>query len=216
MDEIEIGMLDAAELPAAVAVLARGLRDNPLSHAVFGGEPDRRCRGLAQFFGNAALILDWRRHLLIARRADGAIVGVCGMMPPGKCRSGRGKRLRLLRTWAHHGPRSMTQAWRCLDVWVAHDAGDRCWRLGPLAVDAPLQGTGIGTALMRVACAQIDAAGDDLYVETDNRAAVAFFARFGFIVLEERRVLGVAIWRMLRRPGSGYAHRVRRSRPVSR
>lgn len=199
MDDIEVGMLDAAELPAAVAVLARGLRDNPLSQAVFDGEPDRRCRSLALLLGDAAAILDWRSHLLIARRPDGAIVGICRVMPPGERRPGMRRRLRVLRASARHGPRSMVRAWRWLGMWVVDDALDCTWRLGPLAVDAHLRGTGIGTALMRVACAQADVAGADLVLETDSHATVGFFACFSFTVIDERDVLGVPTWRMLRR-----------------
>lgn len=172
MDQIEIGMLDAAELPAAISVLARGLRDNPLPTALFGPEPEQRRRALAGVLREAAVVLGWQRHLLIARAVNGAIAGVCGVLPSGVCGPG--------------------------------------WRLGPLAVAPGLQGAGVGGALLRVACARFDAAGDEACLETDHPATIALFAHFGFAVTGERQVAGVPVWQMRRHPEPGH-----RARPAS-
>jgi hypothetical protein len=43
-DHIEVRDLRPDEVPAAVGVLARGMRDNPLRVAAYGPDPERRFR----------------------------------------------------------------------------------------------------------------------------------------------------------------------------
>jgi predicted N-acetyltransferase YhbS len=87
-----------------------------------------------------------------------------------------------------------------MGTWSKLDPKERHWHLGPLAVDAHLQGMGIGSKLMRVFCAKMDAAGEDAYLETDKPINVRFYERFGFEVVTEQDVIGVTNWFMLRRP----------------
>ena len=54
---------------------------------------------------------------------------------------------------------------------------------------------------MRIFCAQMDAAGEDAYLETDKEINVRFYERFGFEVVGEQEVIGVPNWFMLRRAG---------------
>ena len=70
-----------------------------------------------------------------------------------------------------------------------------------MAVDAHLQGMGIGSKLMRVFCAKMDAAGEDAYLETDKPENVRFYERFGYEVIGEERVLEVQNWFMRRAVG---------------
>ena len=139
-------------------------------------------------------------HTLVARREDGVIVGVCGMMPPGDCLPHFGQRLRLLTTLLSIGPRAVGRTMRWLGVWEKHDPEERHWHLGPLAVDAHLQGMGVGSRMMQVFCAQMDAAREDAYLETDKPENVRFYERFGYRVVGEQEVLGVTNYFMLRRP----------------
>lgn len=203
MDQIEIGMLDADELPAAIAVLARGLRDNPLPMALFGRDPERRRRELARLLGEATTVPGWPRHWLIARHMDGAIVGVCGVLPPGECGPDAAPIFGLLRGDPRAAPRSTVPAWQ-REAPAVVDPLDHHWRLGPVTVEASRRGVGIGGALVRVACARIDAAGDDACLETDHLAIVGFFAHFGFAVTGERQIAGVPTWRMRRHPEPGH------------
>ncbi|MGH3628366.1 MAG: GNAT family N-acetyltransferase [Sciscionella sp.] len=48
---VTIRALECAELPAAVALLARGMLDNPVNVAAFGSDPRRRERSLQRLFG---------------------------------------------------------------------------------------------------------------------------------------------------------------------
>lgn len=185
LDGVEIGALDIPpEVEEVLDVLARGMRDNPLTIAAFGNDPEQRRQRFRWFVGGRARALGWGPNMLVARGAEGAIVGVCNTIPPGD-RPSR-PQLRVLPSLLSNGP----------------GFAGRHWRLGPLAVDAHLQGMGIGSLLMRVFCAQMDAAREDAYLETDKEINIQFFhERFGFEVVGEEEALGVTNWSMLRREG---------------
>jgi len=140
------------------------------------------------------------RHMLVARTSDGSIVGVCGAMPPGKCRPGLGKQLRLAPHVLSLGPRTAVRTARWMGAWAKQDPEERHWHLGPVAVDAHLQGMGVGSKLMRAFCERMDAAGEVAYLETDKPVNVRFYEGFGFEVVGEEGVLGNSNWFMLRRP----------------
>jgi hypothetical protein len=61
------------------------------------------------------------------------------------------------------------------------------------------QRRGVGSLLMEVFRAQVDASGEEAYLETDKPGNVLFYERFGFEVISEQDVLGVPNWFMLRR-----------------
>ncbi len=197
---IKIGALDASGIGEAMEVTARGMRDNPLHVAVYGDDPELRLRKLRRTFDAAAGVLGLHRHLLVARAPDGAIVGVCGTVPPGECQPSLGQQLRLMPRVLANGPRVTLRAARWLGAWAKRDPETRHWHLGPVAVDAHLQGIGIGSRLMEAHCARVDDAGEDAYLETDKPENVRFYERFGYEVIGEGEILGVPNWFMLRRP----------------
>jgi len=181
--DLEIGPLEPRELDEAVAVLARGMRDNPLHIAAYGEDPEQRYRRIAHLFGRSARQLAWDRHMVVARDMDGTIVGVCGMTAPGACVPRPADQVRMLPTLLGLGPRTALRVMRWLGVWSKRDLATPHWHVGPLAVDADLQGQGIGSDLMRVFCARMDAAGADAYLETDKAVNVRFYHTFGFEVI---------------------------------
>jgi ribosomal protein S18 acetylase RimI-like enzyme len=71
-----------------------------------------------------------------------------------------------------------------------------------VAVDAGLQGLGIGSRLLEQFCARVDAAGEAAYLETDKPINVRFYDRFGFAVIGQQAVLGTPNWFMRRPPRS--------------
>jgi ribosomal protein S18 acetylase RimI-like enzyme len=198
LDWLEIGALDASETEEVLDVTARGMRDNPLPVAAFGDDPEKRRREFRSLIAADFAARDYS-HTLVARREDGVIVGVCGMMPPGGCQPTIGQQLRLLPAMFRLGPRIVARMMRWLGAWQKHDPEERHWHLGPLAVDAHLQGEGVGSRIMGVFCAQMDAAHEDAYLETDKEINVRFYEKFGFEVISEQVVLGVPSWFMLRR-----------------
>ena len=198
---LEIGALNAPEVGEALSVISRGMRDNPLHVAAFGDDPGRRTQSLRRFFGAAFAVMGLQEHMLVARGEDGTIVGVMGMMPPGDCLPGPGQQLRMLPALLRNGPRAAGRTMGWLGAWAKRDPDGRHWHFGPLAVGAHLQGMGIGSKLLRVFSARMDAAGEDAYLETDKPINVRLYERFGFEVVAEREVLGVPNWFMLRRAG---------------
>lgn len=198
LDGLEIGAIGAAETEEVLDVLSRGMRDNPLHVTAFGEDPETRRRRFRKLVSMMFSVGDLS-HTLVARREDGVVVGVCGMMPPGDCLPGLGQQLRMLPSMLAIGPRTAGRIMRWMGAWQRHHPGERHWHLGPLAVDAHLQGEGVGSRMMRVFCARMDAAGEDAYLETDKPINVRFYERFGFEVVGEGEVLGVPNWFMLRR-----------------
>jgi ribosomal protein S18 acetylase RimI-like enzyme len=199
LEELEIGALNTSEIERALDVIVRGMRDNPLHGAVCGENSEVRARRIHRLFAGAFVVLGLHRHVLAARNADGNIVGVIGMLASGECRPNIAQQLRLLPRLFSAGPLATGRAANWMGTWAKHDPEVRHWHLGPGAVDAHLQGMGVGSRLMRVFCAKMDAAGEDAYLETDKPENVRFYERFGFEVVGEERVIGVSNWFMLRR-----------------
>jgi len=202
LERLRIEELGASEIEEAVEVIVRGMRDNPNNIAAFGRDPEVRHSRLLRLFGAmaSAEVPGRDRNMLAARGSDGSILGVCGMVPPGRCQPGLGHQLRLMPTVLALGPRSAGRTMKWLGTWSKHDPEKRHWHLGPVAVDVHLQGRGIGSMLMRAFCERMDAAHENAYLETDKPENVRFYERFGFEVVGEQDVLDVPNWFMLRRP----------------
>ena len=198
---VEVGELSAAEVPEAIGVLARGMRDNPLHVAAFGVDPERRRRRLERFF--RAFFKVMKAQTPLAAHDGRMIVGVTGIAPPGSCQPAILDELRLLPTVLAMGPATSARMMRWVGAWAAHDPREPHSHLGPLAVDAHLQGRGIGTRILAEYCARLDRAGEMAYLETDKPINVRIYERHGFRVIAEERVIGVPNWFMRRDPGGG-------------
>jgi ribosomal protein S18 acetylase RimI-like enzyme len=198
---IKVRDLRPDEVPAAVGVLARGMRDNPLHVAAYGEDPERRLRCHARLM--AGLFRHLRAQQPIAAVEDGTLVGVTGVAPPGTCQPTAIQRLRLLPTMLGLGPRTAARVASWTSAWAAHDPDEPHVHLCPLAVDAHLQGRRIGSRIMEEHCRRLDGAGDLGYLETDKAENVRFYERFGFEVTAEGKVIGVRNWFMLRQRHGG-------------
>jgi predicted N-acetyltransferase YhbS len=80
---VEVRVLHPDEFPAAIRLLARGFRDEPLQIASLGPDPVRRHQRILVLFGALFEIMD-RRAPLVALDG-GRMVGVTGVAPPGTC-----------------------------------------------------------------------------------------------------------------------------------
>jgi GNAT superfamily N-acetyltransferase len=185
------------ELPAAVAVLARGMRDNPGHVAAFGDDPERRRRSLQRLF--SALFRVTQMQQLCAVH-DNTITGVAAIAAPGTCRPTAWQKTQMASLLAPLGARRLTRLLAWQRVWRAHDPDQPHSHFGPLAVDAHVQGRGIGSQLMREYTRRLDAAGQLGYLETDKPENVVFYERHGFVVNGEAPVLGNPNWFMRREP----------------
>ncbi|MHB8233294.1 MAG: GNAT family N-acetyltransferase [Solirubrobacteraceae bacterium] len=195
---LEIRDLRAEETPSAVELLARGMRDNPLHVAAFGEDPVRRRSSLTRMFGAMFRVFGGQRP--ICALDDGTLVAVTGVAPAGTCQPTALQRLRIMPTLFAMGPRRALRVAKWLDVWGRHDLERSHSHLGPLAVDAHLQGQGIGSQLIARYTAALDADGEVGYLETDKQANVAFYERHGYVVTGETDVIGVPNWFMVREP----------------
>ncbi|RVX41415.1 acetyltransferase (GNAT) family protein [Nonomuraea polychroma] len=196
--DIDIRDLRPGELPAAVGVLARGMRDNPLHVAAYGADPRRRLRCHAQIM-RGLFATSSRQQPICAVRGE-TILGVMGVSPPGACQAGPGQKLRQLPGLLLLGLPTSMRVLRWVTEWSARDLAEPHVHLGPLAVDAHLQGQGVGTLIMRAHCDRLDQDGLPGYLETDKQQNVAFYRRFGYAVIDEGTVLGVPSWYMRRAP----------------
>jgi ribosomal protein S18 acetylase RimI-like enzyme len=199
VERLQIGVLDGSEVEEALDVVARAFLDNPVNVAALGEDSERRQRIVYRFFAVWVTVKDFS-HTLVARSADGTIVGVCGMLPPGDCSPTLAEKLRMMPRLLSLGPRTLGRMMRWKGVWNKHHPTERHWHLGPVVVDPRVQGMGVGSQLMRAFCEQMDAAEEDAYLETDKEKNVRFYERFGFEVVSEEEVLGTPNWFMLRWP----------------
>jgi GNAT superfamily N-acetyltransferase len=200
LDLVEVGALSVLEREAALGVLARGLRDNPIHRHVFGTDPVIREQRLSAMFGTLFTVMSLHEQMLVARDIDGRILAVCVMTSPDTAPPTQFQQMHIMPRLAAMGAGAAFLATRWLTAWTDRDPGMPHWHLGPLAVDAGLQGIGIGSRLMQVVSARLDAAGDLAWLETDKPENVRFYRTFGFEVAAETNALGLPNWFMVRPP----------------
>ena len=197
MIPVSVGPIRPGELSAAVGVLARGMRDNPMHVAAFGDDPERRVLMLERMF--EALFRTMDNAPLVARR-EREVVGVLGIAESPACMPTGGQTLRLLPVILRSGPASAARLGRWLRAWADRDPQEPHSHLGPVAVDAGLQRQGIGSRMMAAYCDFLDEGARVGYLETDKAVNVAFYALSGFETVARAQVLGVENWFMRRQP----------------
>jgi ribosomal protein S18 acetylase RimI-like enzyme len=192
--------LQRDEFDRAVEVISRGMRDNPIHIQAFGEDPDARSVALTRIFCNVLPVLARKGSVLGAFKGD-ELVGVTGMARPGECQPRPAEMLRLIpRILSTVGVRSFGRVSRWMNGWKKHDLSEPHWHLGPVAVDAHLQGAGIGSTMMAEYCARIDRTRTAGYLETDKLVNVAFYEKFGFKTIGETKILKIPNWFMRRPP----------------
>jgi hypothetical protein len=194
--DTEVRPLTSEDMDAAVAVLARGMRDNPAHVAVWGDDPEYRVVALTSFMGAT---LPLASQPVCAVR-DGEVVGVCGVAPPGECIGDVFRALggEVPQFSEDAGEQARIDEW--LTAWGIRDLKEPHWHLGPIAADLPLQRRGIGTVMMTDVCATIDGVAGTTYLETDKPENVGYYERFRFETVGEVDVIGIPNWFMRRPP----------------
>lgn len=187
-----------SETAEGAAVLGRGMRDNPIHERAFGADAGRRETALTRLF-TAVLASHVVKGTILGAYAGDELVGVCSMVPPGRCRLSGGEKLGMIPTLLGAG--GLGSALRTLSwagAWAKHDHKGPHWHLGPVGVERPLQGKGIGGALLRAFCARLDVERSTAYLETDRPENVGIYEHFGFRTVVEDHVLGIPNWFMVR------------------
>jgi len=198
MNPISVRELTEADLPAAVGIVARGMRDNPLHIAALGNDANQRIDRLTGMFSVALPLVLSKGVLLGAFDAD-TLVGIAGMLAPGQCQPTVMEKLTLApRIIPGVGFEAAVKVRNWLDQWARYDLRQPHWHLGPVSVDAHLQGTGIGTQLLNEYCARVDATHTSGYLETDKASNVKFYEKFGFETVASAAVLETPNWFMKR------------------
>ena len=195
---IVVRELNEADLPSAVGIVARGMRDNPLHIAALGADAEVRGNRLIRMF-SVALPLILSKGVLLGGFQDDTLVGIAGMVPPGKCQPSMKEKVTLVpRIFPAVGGGAFARVGRWMGTWAQHDPAEPHWHLGPVAVDAHLQRRGIGSVLMSEYCARLDRARAVGYLETDTPTNVTFYERFGFETIGSAPVLNTPNWFMRR------------------
>ena len=199
LDAVTVRELRPEDLAEAIAIIARGMRDNPLHISALGYDTGTRAHRLERMFA-LALPMIFKKGVLLGAFAGDKMVGVAGMVPPGRCQPTLVENVTLLpRMIPAVGLPAFARSSRWLATWGKHDLPEAHWHLGPVAVDAPLHGQGIGTALMAEYCARLDDLAAVGYLETDKAQNVAFYEKFRFEIVTEAPVLETPNW-FMRRP----------------
>ena len=197
---VDIRALMPDELRAAVAILTHGMLNNPLHVKVFGADPELRRRRLSRFLGPLVSYVH-SNGVVLGAFAQGELIGVLGMIGPGRCRPGPGDRLQLafaILTGAP--PTTLWRIHRWLSAWARHDPDEPHWHIGPLAVLPECRRRGIGRRLMLQCCQRMDALKATAWLETDLDINADFYRTLGFALVRQEPVLGVPTWFMSRMP----------------
>jgi GNAT superfamily N-acetyltransferase len=212
--EVEIREMRRDALDEVARLLAVGMLHNPLHDAVFGDGAARRQARLLRFIRPLVGYVEANGTLLGAC-AGGELVGVLGVMKPGRCRVGafafsngtegiksQFDSLRLISLLGRQPPGVALRMAAWMMRWRRNDPSEPHWHLGPMAVRPAFRRRGIARRLMTRVCARIDASRGVAFLETDLPANAAFYESLGFVVVRHEPVLGVPNWFMRRPPSS--------------
>ncbi len=199
MIEVTVRELAPHEMEYAAGVLGRGYRDATLSLAIYGDDPIRRLRSVERVMGRRISAMD--PPPLVACRGD-VIVGVCGMAPPGACQLSVTKHERTAAA-DHGGSSSLMKTLAMAEEWDRHHPDEPHWHLGPVAVDPASRRNGVGGRMVERFRELVNEEGEMAFLETDRRENVRFFEQFGFLTVDEAKVIGVPNWFMRREPKTG-------------
>ncbi len=197
---VDIRALAPNELRAAATILTHGMLNNPLHVKVFGADPEHRRRRLSRFLGPLVSYVHSNGVILCAF-VQGELIGVLGMIRPGRCRPKLADRLRFAPTILTGAPpTTLLRIHRWLSAWARNDLEAPHWHIGPLAVLPEYQRRGIGRRLMLQCCQRMDALEATAWLETDLEINAGFYRTLGFDLVMKKPVLGVPTWFMSRAP----------------
>ncbi len=188
----------AADVPALARMLARAFDDDPVAAWAFR-PPELRPRALERFQATRL------RQLLPDEEVWMAADHTCAALwaPPERWHTTLRQDATLLPAFGH--PRLLARMPLVTAGWLAlerkHPRKPPHYYLAVLGTDPDHQGRGLGSRLMAPVLEQCDADGVGAFLESSKERNVDFYARHGFRVTEEYRLLrGPTMWKMWRDP----------------
>ncbi len=186
------------DVSALASMLARAFLDDPV--ASWAWPPDAlRPRALERFQAIRIRQLIGEQEVWTNEELTCAALWA----PPELWRSTLAETAALLPCFAHPRllPRVPLVALGWLGLERKHPAKPPHFYLAVLGTDPDRQGHGLGSLLMRPVLEQCDADGVGAFLESSKERNIDFYARHGFRVVEEVRLLrGPSMWKMWRDP----------------
>lgn len=185
------------------AMLGRAFAENPVARACLdrASEAERLAKVTRLNVGLTRAAL--RAGEVEIVREGGVIAGAQLSFAPGRWPLD-------LRAWLAMAWGALGTGWRGVERYALYDEHVHplhptgpCFYLWVLGVDPPLQGRGLGGAMLRALCARADRAGVPTYLETDKESSVRMYQAHGFEVERDITIakLGdLRTWTMLRHP----------------
>jgi GNAT superfamily N-acetyltransferase len=199
-DSPTVRLATEADVPALARMLARAFYDDPV--ASWAWRPDElRMKALERF--QATRI----RQLLGEEGVwtNDELTSAALWATPGKWRASMRETAQMVPCFMR--PRLLARlplvglGW--MDLERKHPADPQHWYLAVLGTDPDEQGRGLGTAVLRRVLEQCDEDGVGAFLESSKERNVDYYARHGFRVVEEvRLVRGPTMWKMWRDPRS--------------
>lgn len=188
----------AADVPALARMLARAFLDDPVAR--WACRPDSLRPRSLEHFQSIRL-----RQLLADEEVWTADDLTCAALwaPPLRWKTTLREDAMLARCFAH--PRLVGRMPLVTAGWLGlerkHPARPPHYYLAVLGTDPEHQGKGLGSMLLRPVLEQCDADGVGAFLESSKERNIDFYARHGFRVTEEIRLLrGPRMWKMWRDP----------------
>jgi len=172
LEAIDVGRLMPGQHAAAVRLLARAFRDNPLSALLLAAHVGAPSAG-----GPAGVLLAVEPF-----RYPLPLPSIPAQL---RCLLGQGRR--VIGRWA-----GIQREFAALHPVEPH------WYLSVLGVDPDRWRRGVGSALLSRWLRRVDADNAPSYLETDREENVGFYRRVGFEVVNQLRIMDVPIWCMWR------------------
>jgi ribosomal protein S18 acetylase RimI-like enzyme len=191
----------SADLAAAVGTLVRAFDDDPVMRWIFPDDAMRR-RRLPGFF-TATLRSTGRRlegtEVAVVGRA---VLGAAIWLPPETWRPPLWRQLVGLPAVALRLRSRLPVASAFYGALIRLHPERPHWYLSGIGTDPPVQGSGVGSELMRSRLARCDAAKQAAYLESSKERNVPFYEGHGFRVTGELSIPrgGPTLWLMWREP----------------
>jgi ribosomal protein S18 acetylase RimI-like enzyme len=188
----------AADVPQLARMLARAFLDDPVASWAFPPSAVRPA-ALERFQAIRLRQLLGDEEVWTAKDLTSAALWA----PPGRWKTTLRQDAELVRCFAH--PRLLVRMPLVTVGWFRlagkHPAQPLHYYLAVLGTDPDHQGRGLGSALLAPVLEQCDRDGVAAFLESSKESNIAFYARHGFRVLQEVRLLrGPPMWKMWREP----------------